>query len=487
MGQTVKERVEALFGSPEMGEPTPIYLIPQTEGGDADAEAMAGVPEAARSWASSTGFSAAAGAFLIAPGADGRPSAALAGIGRRPAIQRIGALPAKAPTRFTEDGPPLLWRLEGGGFDRAEAALEWALGCYRFGRYKKTPPPPLMADPMPEIGAAAKLRAVEIAASVWMGRNLVNTPTSDLGPEDLEAVAANQAERHGGEMRSVVGEALLEENFPMIHAVGRAGAQAPRLLDLTWAPQGLADDAPNIALVGKGVCFDTGGLNLKPGGSMRLMKKDMGGAAASLALARMIMTLELPVRLRLLIPAVENNVDAISFRPGDVLSSRKGLSVEIDNTDAEGRLVLADAMALADEEAPDMLIDMATLTGAARVALGAEVAPFFTADDAFAAALAQAGERARDPLWRLPLWDGYEPDLASKVADCVNSAPTGLGGSITAALFLRRFVENSKLWAHFDIFGWNPKTRPGRPEGGEATAARAIFTALEARYGGGAA
>ena len=269
-----------------------------------------------------------------------------------------------------------------------------------------------------------------------------------------------------------------------IHAVGRAGAQPPRLLDLRWAPEGLRADAPKVTLVGKGVCFDTGGLNLKPGGSMRLMKKDMGGAAASLALARMIMTLELPVWLRLLIPAVENNVDAISFRPGDVLTSRKGLTVEIDNTDAEGRLVLADAMTLADEEAPDLLIDMATLTGAARVALGPEIAPFFTDDDGLAEALIAAGDATRDPLWRMPLWEGYEPDLASKVADCVNSAKTGLGGSITAALFLQRFVEQSKVWAHFDIFGWNPKTRPGRPDGGEATAARAVFQALEQRFGG---
>ncbi|MEM9725729.1 MAG: leucyl aminopeptidase family protein [Pseudomonadota bacterium] len=493
MGQTVRDRVEALFSTSPgaaggaAGEGGPLQLNLYLTPSGADLSQASAAPDAVRAWAAASGFNGDIGAFSLVPGADGKPMAALAGIGTAEPLRRVGALPRIAPARFDPEGPAIAWSLVtlGGPLDPAAAALEWALGAYRFERYKSSErPTPMLADPGPEIGATARETLIETAISVFIGRNLVNTPAADLGPEELEAAVAAQAELHGAAFESVVGDDLLEHDFPMIHAVGRASPRAPRLLDLTWAGPNTAEDAPLLAIIGKGVCFDTGGLNLKPGGSMRLMKKDMGGAAAALALARMVMTLGLPVRLRLLIPAVENSLGGRAFRPGDVLPSRKGLTVEIDNTDAEGRLVLADALTLADADAPDLIIDLATLTGAARVALGAEIAPFYPTDDAFAGQLAAAAEETGDPLWRMPLWDGYETDLASTVADCVNSAKTGFGGSITAALFLRRFVSKTTDWAHFDIYGWNPKTRPGRPEGGEATAVRAIYRALERRYAG---
>ncbi|MEL6318191.1 MAG: leucyl aminopeptidase family protein, partial [Pseudomonadota bacterium] len=363
--------------------------------------------------------------------------------------------------------------------DGAAAALEWALGGYRFAAYRA----PAEPGPARLRATAADWAAAEPTASaVHLGRDLINTPASDLGPAALEAAVAAMAARFGAEMSVVTGDALLERNHPMIHAVGRAGPEAPRLIDLVWGPA----DAPKVTLVGKGVCFDTGGLDIKPARAMRLMKKDMGGAAAAIALAWMAMASGLKARLRLLIPAVENSVGSASFRPGDVLRSRKGLTVEIGDTDAEGRLVLADAMAAADEEAPDLLIDLATLTGAARVALGAEIAPFYTDDPALAAALETASAETRDPLWRMPLWKPYAKDLSSTVADLGNISTSGFAGSVTAALFLSRFVERAGAWAHFDIYAWNPKTRPGRPEGGEVHAARALHHLLRARYGTGA-
>ena len=299
-----------------------------------------------------------------------------------------------------------------------------------------------------------------------------------MGPDELEQTARTLAGRHGAQVRAVIGEKLLKENFPLIHAVGRASARAPRLIDLRWGDPG----NPKVALVGKGVCFDTGGLDLKPESAMLIMKKDMGGAATVLALAHMIMDARLPVALRVVIPAVENSVSGSAFRPLDVYRSRKGLTVEIGNTDAEGRLVLADALALADEEAPDLLIDMGTLTGAARVALGPELPPFYTDDEALAAGIEACAAAERDPLWRMPLYRPYDTLLDSKVADLGNVATGSFAGSIICALFLKRFVEKAKAFAHFDIYAWTPTAKPARPEGGECQAARALYALLKARY-----
>lgn len=322
-------------------------------------------------------------------------------------------------------------------------------------------------------------RLLTIAEGAYLARDLINTPANDMGPAALEQAARTLAARHGAEISVTAGDALLDANFPMIHAVGRAAAEAPRLIDLCWG-----DPAhPKVSLVGKGVCFDTGGLDLKPAAGMRLMKKDMGGAANVLALAHMVMARGLPVRLRVLIPAVENSVSASAFRPGDVLKSRLGLTVEIGNTDAEGRLVLADALALASEEDPALLIDLATLTGAARVATGLDLPPYFTDDSALAAALETAAATTRDPIWRLPLYDPYDEDLKSTIADIDNAPAGGFGGAITAALFLRRFVGDGISWAHFDIHGFNNTAKPGRPKGGECMAARALFALLETRHG----
>ena len=358
------------------------------------------------------------------------------------------------------------------------AALAWLLAGYRFDRYRsKTDdalrPRLVLPDGVDEV------RVRRIAAGTFLARDLVNTPASDMGPQEIEDAARAVAESCSASIEVTSGEAL-EHGFPMIHAVGRASPRAPRLIDIRWGDP----SAPKVTLVGKGVAFDTGGLDIKPAAAMRNMKKDMGGAASALALAQMIMDAGLPVALRVLVPAVENAIDGSAFRPGDVLRSRKGLSVEIGNTDAEGRLILADALDLADEEAPDLLIDLATLTGAARVALGPEMMPFYTDDDAFADVLAGHGRRVNDPIWRMPLWRGYDAWLSSKVADVSHISSQPFAGSVTAALFLKRFVENAKVWAHFDIFGWNATARPGRPEGGEAQAIRALYAMLEERFGG---
>ena len=317
-----------------------------------------------------------------------------------------------------------------------------------------------------------------IAEAVSLARDMVNTPANDMGPEAIEKSARAVAARFKAKVKVITGPQLLKRNFPMIHAVGRAASEAPRLIDFTWGAKG----APKVTLVGKGVAFDTGGLDIKPSSGMLLMKKDMGGAANVLALAMLIMGEKLGVRLRVLIPAVENSISASAFRPGDILASRKGLTVEIGNTDAEGRLILADALALADEESPDLLIDMATLTGAARVALGPDLPPFYTDDGAFAAELAEASEHVADPLWRMPLWKPYERKLNSKIADTNNVTTDGFAGSVTAALFLKKFVGKAKTWAHFDIFAWNPADKPQAPAGGEAQAIRAIFHVLKQRF-----
>jgi leucyl aminopeptidase len=354
------------------------------------------------------------------------------------------------------------------------AALSFLLGGAKFTRYKKPHEAARLVAPK-NIDAGA---VESMASCVALARSLIDTPANDLGPDELEAAIVGVAALFGAEARVVSGEELARE-FPLIHAVGKGSPRAPRLVDLRWRPE----RRRKMTLVGKGVCFDSGGLDIKPESAMGLMKKDMGGAASSLAAAAMIMAADVDVSLRLLVPIVENSVSGEAFRPGDVYPSRKGLSVEIGNTDAEGRLILADALALADEENPELLIDFATLTGAARVALGPDLPPFFTDDEALAAAIARHGAAANDPVWRLPLWKAYDSKLDGKIADLNNAPPGGMAGSISAALFLRRFVSKSAAWAHFDIYGWTPGAKPGRPEGGEAQAARLVFSLAREKFG----
>jgi leucyl aminopeptidase len=430
--------------------------------------------EAQRRWLDASGFAAGPAEALALPGADGAPALGLVGLGTPQARRGGRFLIAAAADRL----PPGVWRLETPlpSEEAEETALGWLLHGYRFDRYKSANGPTRRLI-TPEGLDAARLTA--IAEGVFLTRDLVNTPACDMGPEALEQAARDLAARHGAAVEVTVGEAL-EAGFPLIHAVGRAAAQAPRLIDLRWGPA----DAPAVTLVGKGVCFDTGGLDIKPSSGMRLMKKDMGGAATALGLAHIVMARGLRVRLRVLVPAVENAVGPASFRPGDILRSRKGLTVEIGNTDAEGRLVLADAMALACEERPALMLDFATLTGAARVALGPDLPPLYTDDGALAADMLAAATRVRDPLWRMPLWDAYDEELKSPVADLDNAPGGGMAGSITAALFLRRFADGAGAWAHVDLYAWNPKAKPGRPLGGEMQAGRAAFAMLEARHGG---
>jgi leucyl aminopeptidase len=449
---------------------TPLRLVEKA----AASETVARLPAAQRRWAELHGFAGTLGEVVGLPGADGTMEAALIGWGDAASRGTTRFALAKAMPRL----PAGTYRLDTPLAPEAaeEAALGWMLEAYRFDSYRSHDAP--ARDLVVPAGVeAARLEA--IAAGVFTGRDLINTPASDMGPDALEDAIRRSAAAHGADVAVTSGDDLLIANLPMIHTVGRAGAQAPRLLDLRWGQPG----DPAVTLVGKGVCFDTGGLDLKPAAAMRLMKKDMGGAAAAIALAQMIMARRLKVRLRLLVPAVENAVAGNSFRPGDVLRSRKGLTVEIGNTDAEGRLVLADALALACEDNPGLLLDFATLTGAARVALGPDLPPLYTENDALAAALADAGQKVADPLWRMPLWAPYEEDIRSPIADLDNAPGGGMAGSITAALFLRRFVEGTREWAHMDIYGWTPKAKPGRPKGGEPQGARAAFALIEARHG----
>jgi leucyl aminopeptidase len=382
-----------------------------------------------------------------------------------------GALAIGALARALPEGD---WHFASALAEPELAAIALALGGYVFTRYGKKPGKALRFS-LPSGAEAAYVH--RIAAGVFLTRDLVNTPTSDMGPDELEAAVRTLAEKHKAEVSVTKGDDLLK-NFPMIHAVGRASVAAPRLIDMIWGP----NNAPKVTLVGKGVCFDTGGLDIKPSSGMLLMKKDMGGAANVLGLAAMIMAAGLNVRLRVLIPAVENSIAGNAFRPGDVLVSRKGITVEIGNTDAEGRLVLADALALADDDEPQLLIDMATLTGAARVALGPDLPPFYTGDEALASDLATASVAVEDPLWRMPLWRPYDAKLSSKIADINNVTSDGFAGSITAALFLKRFVEKTAAWAHFDIFAWNPSDRPHSLAGGEAQGIRALERVISKRF-----
>ena len=448
----------------------PVRIV-DTKGLDVALDDLPG-PQSA--WVRATGFRARIGQVALVPGDDGAIAMALAGIGDESARARVqfplGDLASKLPEGGT-------YRFENAGEEEPGAALSWLLGQYTFDRYrdgKEDTDKHLALS-----GTFDESKIENIANAVALARDLINTPANDMGPDKLEAAFVSLANEFSAEVTVTRGDGLLKSNFPLIHAVGRASDQEPRLLDLRW---GKAGD-PTVTLVGKGVCFDTGGLNIKPGNSMGLMKKDMGGAATTMALARMIMSQELPVSLRLLVPAVENSISAGAFRPGDVLTSRKSLTVEINNTDAEGRLVLADALALGDEEEPELMVCMATLTGAARVALGPDVPPFYTDDDALARDLAKAADRVADPIWRMPFYDGYEKMIEPGIADLDNAPAGGFGGSITAALFLRRFVGNARSFAHFDVYGWTPSPRPGRPKGGECQAARAVFDVLETRYG----
>ena len=429
---------------------------------------LAGLPEAQRGWAEANGFSGQRGRLLALPGDGGTLSGYAFGLGEttdRPALVTGLAGAALGPGTY---------RLEGAYGDPSLAAIGFRLGAYRFDRYREARPAPTLVEPE---GAdlAEVARLVEAAV---LARDLINTPANDLGPDAFENEIRAFAAARQMKVKVTLGDDLLRANFPMIHAVGRASTQAPRLVDLSWGDA----SHPQVTLVGKGVTFDTGGLDIKPASGMLLMKKDMGGAANVLGLAHAIVSAKLRLRLRVLIPIVENAIAGAAFRPGDVLKSRKGITVEIGNTDAEGRLILADALTLADEERPDLLLDMATLTGAARVALGPDLPPLYSTDDILARALMEAGAASDDPLWQLPLWSPYQSMLNSKIADVNNATSGGFAGSITAALFLRRFVANAAAWVHLDIFGWAPEARPARPFGGTDQGIRAIYGVLKQRY-----
>lgn len=452
--------------APADAESRPLWLVPQGDDGPVWPEGVdAG-------FAKASGFTAKPGQICLLPGEDG-VSGALFGIGKpatpadRPARERFTL------ARAAEGLPDGAWHLEGvpHSYDLTHGALGWLFAQYRFTRYKKAEPPKARLVCPADVDREAVLA---MAAGEYLVRDLINTPASDMGPADLEAAARELAARHAASVDVITGEALAE-GFPMIHAVGRAAGQgrAPRLIDLRFPGEG-----PAVTLVGKGVCFDTGGLDIKPSASMLIMKKDMGGAANVLGLAETLARLGRAGGLRVLVPAVENAVAGDSFRPGDVLTSRKGLTVEVNNTDAEGRLVLADALAYAAEESPRLLLSMATLTGAARVALGPDLPPFFCDDDAVAEALYQAGRDHADPIWRMPFWEPYEAMIEPAIADLDNAPSGGFAGAITAALFLRRFTEGAGVYAHFDIYGWQPAAAPGRPKGGVGQGMRAILHAL---------
>ena len=431
-----------------------------------------GVAEAARAWAGANGFTGAAGQVLAVPGVGGGLDHVLVGAGAKFDPWSARALAARLPSG--------VYRLEAEAEAARTAALAFLLGAYRFDRYK-------VADrPTPRLVAPEGLDALEasrIAAACALVREMIDTPAADMGPLQIETIAREIAESARATLTVITGDGLLEANYPAVHAVGRAATpeRAPRLIELGWKLD--QTDLPLVALVGKGVVFDTGGLDLKPAAGMRNMKKDMGGAAHVLGLARMVMQADLPVRLVVVIPAVENAVAADAFRPGDILQTRKGLTVEVGNTDAEGRLILADALTRAGEHAPDVTLDFATLTGAARIALGPQLPPLYTDDDALAEGLLAAGRDQADPMWRMPLWAGYEAALEAEIADLRND-PAGWAqaGSVTAALFLKRFAPTTGVWAHLDIFAWNPRARPGFPEGAEAQAIRAAYAWLKGRY-----
>jgi leucyl aminopeptidase len=454
-----------LFAKAGEVQGTPVRFV---HAANADA-VLQDLSERERAFVAAAGFEAKPGRLLLLPAADGKLAGVLFGI-EGPGETAIDLFrPGQLPGML----PPGTYNFANTPHDTRLAALAFATGGYQFTRYRK--------------GDARNVRLVipdgvdgedisRIADAVTLARDLINTPSNDMGPDELEAAARALAKQHGAAIDVISGEKLAK-GFPLIHAVGMGSPRSPRLIDLAWGK----DSDPKITLVGKGVCFDTGGLDIKNDTGMLNMKKDMGGAATALGLAHMIMARKLKVRLRVLIPAVENSISGASFRPRDIYPSRKGIMVEIGNTDAEGRLVLADALALADEESPALVVDFATLTGAARVALGPELPAMFTDDDVLAAEMLKAGAAENDPVWRLPLWQPYETMLDSKVSDTNNVGAGGQGGAITAALFLRKFVA-AKSWLHFDIFAWTASAKPGRPEGAELQTARALYALLSARY-----
>jgi len=431
---------------------------------------LAGIDDREQVYVRATGYEPKPGRHLIVPKADGTIAGVLFGIEAADEPVKDPFRPGQLVTLL----PPGTYRFANAPHDARLAALAFALGAYQFTRYRKAEARNVRLVVPDGVDSNDLTR---VAQGVSLTRDLINTPSNDMGPDELEAAARTLAEQHNASFDVTRGNALATE-FPLIHAVGKGSPRSPRLIDITWGK----DSDPKITLVGKGVCFDTGGLDIKNDTGMLNMKKDMGGGATALGLAHMIMARKLKVRLRVLVAAVENSISGESFRPRDIYKSRKGITVEIGNTDAEGRLVLADALALADDESPALIVDFATLTGAARVALGTELPALFTDDDALAAELFAAGAAEHDPVWRLPLWRPYEAMLDSKIADTNNVSTGGQGGAITAALFLRKFVA-AKSWLHLDIFAWNASAKPGRPEGAESQTARALYSMLTKRYG----
>jgi leucyl aminopeptidase len=431
-------------------------------------------PPATAAWLESIGFTGEPNATALVPGADGRLALVVHGVDPAEAIWALGKLPRILPEgsyRLSFDAETLF-----GAGATTRVALGWALGTYVFSRYKQ-PKRGFARLAWPDEADRATVTA--LAEAITLVRDLINTPAEALGPAELAEAVETAGSRFGATVRQIVGDTLLAQNYPLIHAVGRGSARAPRLIDLIWGDPA----APKLTLVGKGVCFDSGGYDLKSAASMKMMKKDMGGAATVLGLASAIMASRLNVRLRVLIPAVENFVSSTAFRPLDIFTSRQGKTVEIGNTDAEGRLVLCDALTEAVSETPALLIDMATLTGAARTALGPELPALFCNDDATAEALLAAGTAEADPLWRMPLWRPYRKYLDSKLADINNASDNGFAGAVTAALYLQEFVEPGIPWIHIDTYAWNYTTRPGRPEGGEALALRALYRLIHQRFG----
>ena len=456
----------------ESGTSVPLWMLYEDE-----IEAWRSAqPAFTRQWLGEQNFKAEKHRVALVPDAAGSLSTAVCGLGKR-----HGEVSLWHAAGLAERLPPRQFRLAQtwGAGEATQICLGFAYGCYRFDRYRPAKHESARLDPA---GNADMVYVAQAAEALRMARDWINTPAADFGPPQLAAAARQVAERHQAVFKEWVGEELLAANFPAIHAVGRASSQAPRLIELRWTPPG-GDAWPCVTLVGKGVCFDSGGLDIKPSTGMALMKKDMGGAAVALGLAHLLMSTKLRARLRVLIPAVENAISGNAYRPGDVLSTRKGLTVEVGNTDAEGRLVLCDALALADAERPDLIVDFATLTGAARVALGPELPALFGNDEQLVQELARIAAAEHDPLWPMPLWFGYEDELSSKIADMNNVAASGFAGAIFGALFLKRFVTESPRWLHIDLYAWNSKDRPGRNVGAEAQALRGVHRCLVQRYG----
>ncbi len=442
----------------------PLILVDKTE----LAKVLSNAAPRVKALAQAQGFEASALSLLTISNEHGETSEIWVGAPAADADPfTLGSLAAKLP--------PGHYRFENLKDNAELVALGWCLELYKYDPFRKIKPPAVSLECPGGVELAAITKAAN--ASFWV-RDMINAPANLFGPDELDGQAKQLAKQHKASFKVVRGK-LLAKEFPLIQIVGAASTREPRLIDFSWGPP----KAPKVTLVGKGVCFDTGGLDIKPSSGMLLMKKDMGGAANVLGLAKLIMEAKLPIRLRVLIPAVENSIAGQAFRPGDVFKTRKGLTVEIGNTDAEGRLVLCEALALADEEKPDLLIDMATLTGAARVALGPDLPPFYTDDAVVAASLMKHAGKQNDPLWQLPLWKPYYSMIETPIADLNNAGAGGFAGSITAALFLKRFVEKAKTYVHFDIFGWVPTAKAGRPKGGEAQAMRALFAMIADRYG----